>query len=171
MEGISKRIEVIANLAIIFVALLLGTILIKRYLFQSTDPPDEIAKSSSQLIKNQKLDIAGVDWSKSDKTLVLAISSSCHFCTDSAPFYQQIAKSHPKTRLLAVLLQPLSEGRRYVTSLGIKVDDVLQAPLDSIKVAGTPTLILVSSEGTVVDSWIGKLSAEREKLVLDEVNN
>jgi len=108
--------------------------------------------------------LPGVDWSKNEKTLVVAISSSCHFCTESAAFYRDI-RARTRIHTIAVLPQSVNEGRNYLNNLGVQVDEVLQAPLSSIDVSGTPTLILVGRDGTVIRTWLGKLPPELEKEV------
>jgi hypothetical protein len=111
--------------------------------------------------------LAGVDWGTNGRTLVLAISTRCHFCTDSAPFFQRISKEKPAgTKLLAVLPQAVEEARKYLDQQGVRVDDVKQTSLDSIKVSGTSTLLLVDKAGTVADVWAGKLDPSQEEDVL-----
>jgi thioredoxin-related protein len=109
--------------------------------------------------------VSSVDWSKNEKTLVMAVSSTCHFCTESAPFYRDI-RARTRVHTIAVLPQSVYEGRNYLSSLGVQVDEVLQAPLNSIDVNGTPTLILVGRDGTVIRTWLGKLPPDLEKEVL-----
>ena len=163
MKNIARTIEVIANVAIIFVAISLGIVLINRTIrsyratvTQSTNTPP---------VNHQMIQLPGVDWSKNEQTLVMAISSTCHFCTESAAFYRDIrARTHVHT--VAVLSQSINEGRDYLSNLGVQVDEVLQAPLSSIDVNGTPTLMLVGRDGTVIRTWIGKLPPESEKEVL-----
>jgi hypothetical protein len=64
-----------------------------------------------------------------------------------------------------VLPQDEAEARKYVESLGLKIDDIRKVSLDSIGVSGTPTLILVDRAGKVKKVWVGQLPAERESEV------
>jgi hypothetical protein len=66
---------------------------------------------------------------------------------ESDPFYRQLAGARESTQLIAVLPQPVKEGRQYVDGFGFEVNDVVQAPLNSINVSGTPTLLLVNRNG------------------------
>ena len=160
MKNLARTIEVIANVAIICVAISLGVVLISRTIRSS-----RATVSDSATVKNQRIQLPGVDWSKNEQTLVLAISSTCHFCTESAPFYRLI-RTHTHVHTIAVLPQTVEEGRNYLSNLGVQVDEVLQAPLSSMDVSGTPTLMLVSSNGTVIRKWIGKLPPDLEKEVM-----
>ena len=160
MKSIARTIEVTANVAIICVAISLGVVLISRTIRSS-----RVTVSDSATVKDQRIQLPGVDWSRNDQTLVLAISSTCHFCTESAAFYRLI-RTRTRVHTVAVLPQTVNEGRSYLSNLGVQVDEVLQAPLSSIDVSGTPTLMLVSRNGTVIRKWIGKLPPDLEKEVL-----
>ena len=164
---VSKKIELVANMAIIVVACLLGTVLVKNYLV--TKRTEQTSKSDSQPVNSPNVSALDIDWRQSKQTLLLAVSSTCHFCTESAPFYKQVAMGRGRTRLIAVLPQPVDEGRRYLEQLGVTVDEIRQAPLSSINVRGTPTLMLVNSDGVVIKTWIGMLAAEQQEEVLNKM--
>lgn len=61
--------------------------------------------------------ILGVDWARNQRTLVLAISTVCHFCKDSLPFYREIGATGTDVRLVAVLPQPVVEARKFFKRL------------------------------------------------------
>jgi thioredoxin-related protein len=166
MNNISKKLEVAANVAILVVALLLGVVLVKRYL--APGPPPEPPRAE-RLKPGDKLALEDVDWRQSKKTLVMVLSTNCHYCTESAPFYQRLAREksgRDDVRLLAVLPQSVEESRKYLDTNGVAVNDVRQEKSGAIRVPGTPTLIMVDSSGAVVDSWVGKLPPEKEDEVL-----
>jgi hypothetical protein len=96
-----KKVEALANVAVIITSVVVCTVLVKRYLLPSnaqpavaaaTGPVSEIANSSRKrsIEPGTKISLPGIDWSKSDRTLLLALSTTCHFCTESAPLYQQL---------------------------------------------------------------------------------
>ena len=49
-----------------------------------------------------------------------------------------------------------------VLGMYVSVDDIRQAPPDAVKAVATPTLIIVDQTGSVTESWVGKLPAEKE---------
>ncbi len=161
-----KKIEFLANLSIIVVAVFLGGVLVKRNLpssHQHSAPPDTRIKPGT------KLQLPNIDWAASDQTLLLALSEKCRFCIESAPFYQRLAreKINPDSpRFIAVLPQDVKSGQTYLTNLGVAVNDVKQSALSAIGVSGTPTLILVDNAGVVKESWVGKLPPAQEEEVL-----
>jgi len=114
-----------------------------------------------------KLSISDTQFATSGQTLILAISSTCHFCSESAPFYKKLAQKRGNIRLVAVLPQPVADGQKYLSKLGVSVDEVRQLPLDKIGVQGTPTLILLDASGIVRNSWVGFLPPEAELDVLN----
>lgn len=166
MTNLSKRIELIANIAIIVVALLLGGVLVKKYLLpgeQAATPPPDVIQPGTQL------SLAGTDWTQSDQTLLLVLSDTCRYCTNSAGFYKRLVQEKTARgglRLIAVLPQDTEKGKAYLNKLGVSVDEVKQSELDAVGVQGTPTLILVDKAGKVTGSWIGQLPAEKEAEVL-----
>jgi len=164
----SKRLEALANITTIFVSLLLSAVLVKVFLLP-TGISTHASTNHLQAAKGTSLkeSLPGVDWARNRRTLVLAISTKCHFCTESAPFFQRVGKERARdVKLLAVLPQPVDEARKYLQSEGVQVDDVRQTTLASIGVSGTPTLLLVDKSGTVSDAWQGKLPADGEQEVL-----
>jgi hypothetical protein len=125
-----------------------------------------------QLHVGAKLPITGIEWAKNERTLLIALSQGCHFCSASAPFYQRLTKEMSGRKnigIVAVLPQAVNDARNYLSKLGVSVADIRQVSLDDLGVIGTPTLILVNKEGFVTNSWRGQLPANREDEVLTQL--
>ena len=168
MNKLTKRLEQLANVAIIVVAVLIGGVLVKRYLLPQAESPH----AQARIQPGTQLSVPGIEWGKNERTLLLILSTSCHFCTESSPFYQRLAQEKAKkggVDLVAVLPQSVGESQKYLNDLGVSVDDIKQAGLDDMQVRGTPTLIMADRTGTVVESWVGKLPAEAEGEVLNRL--
>ena len=102
------------------------------------------------------------------------LSSDCRYCTESAPFYQRLTREtagRADVHLIALFPQEVEEGRKYLTNLGVSIDEIRQAAPGSTGAGGTPTLILVDAQGVVKNSWVGKLSAPEESEVLNQLAN
>jgi thiol-disulfide isomerase/thioredoxin len=166
MTNIGKKLEVLANLAIIIAGSLLAVVLVKNYLFQGPSKGLARTQTSPQPVERARLALTDVDWTQSKQTLLLVMSSSCHYCTESAPFYKRLGQSKNGTRLVAVLPESVEGGQDYLKRLGISVDEVRQSSLDEIDVQVTPTLLLVDNSGVVKKSWLGKLPPEQEESVV-----
>jgi len=177
---IRDKLDIAANVATVGVAVLVSAALIKVYLVpssqaglrsrtisapQGAQPPAEVAVGA-----NLSGRIPGVDWKKNGRTLVLAISTQCHFCKDSAPFYRKLQEQVGRNlKTVAVLPQPVAEAEQYLKSEGVRVGEVKQLSMGDIGVQGTPTLFLVDSAGVVTKVWVGKLGPEQEQWALDEL--
>ena len=158
---IARKIEVAANVAILVTACLVAVFFVRNYMAEKAGHPHTITLGTRFALKN-------INWEASRKNIVLALSTSCHYCNESAGFYRDLMKECQArgVRTIAVLPQTVSEAQSYLTSEGVKVDDVRQAPLPSLEVTGTPTLLLINHEGKVEHVWYGKLPPKDEKDVL-----
>ncbi len=164
MQTLNRTIETVANTAIIIVAVLLSITLLKPYISnRQASRPEQSSHATTETLRiGANLAGTDVDFTKSRQTLVLAVSSTCHFCTESADFYKKLAQSKNSARLVAVLPQSVEDGRTYLDKLGIQVDEVKHISLDSMGVTGTPTLLLVDNNGVIKNLWLGKLPHEEE---------
>lgn len=168
MEKLHKKGEFISNVAIIIVAVILGSFIVTRYF--NFAQPKPLAAETREIKSGENLSLPETDWSKSGKTLILALSTTCRYCTESAAFYQRLSQQKSgrgEVRLIAVTPQPADEARRYLSEHKIQVDEIRQATLDSINVRGTSTLIMTDNTGTVIQSWVGKLPPEKETEVIN----
>lgn len=170
MSSLIKKLEVSANVAIILLASLVGVIFTKNYLWPGNAGASE-SRRRNTVQPGAKLSLPGVDWAQNGQTLILALSEDCHFCSESASFYQKIVSQRQgkSLKLIAVLPQDTQSGQNYLKSLGVAVDEIRQASLSSIQVSGTPTLLLVDSNGVVKEVWIGKLPSNKESEVLSKI--
>lgn len=169
MENVYKRVELLANVAIIIVALLICGVLVKRYVIGS--PADE-NRSIKQVKAGTSISLPDVDWTASRQTLLLVLSRGCHFCSDSAPFYQRLAQktsADNDVRLIAVFPHGVDEGRQYLNELRVSIPDVRQASLALLGVTGTPMLILVNDSGVVESTWVGQLPPDQETEILSRL--
>ena len=159
------KLESLANLAVLIVAIIAGIVLLRSLSGQAA--PVRLP----MIAAGDRLAISGVDWSRHRQTLLMAIQSSCHFCSESAPFYRRMlaATSTTGVHVTAVLPEPQRVGMEYVRSLGITLDDVREASFSALKIRGTPTVMLVDERGVVRKVWMGKLSASREDEVIDTI--
>ncbi len=143
------------------VAVLLVAWIMKRY----NDPLKPRLRSTPALGSLVKL--PGVDWPSDRRTLVFVLQSGCSYCRASVGFYRELLRgnSGQKFHTLAVMPEPVKEATAYINAHMLPIDDVREADLGELKIVGTPTLLLVGSDGRVEARWIGKLS----RAVEDEV--
>jgi hypothetical protein len=162
---VAKRIEMAANVAIILASAAVIVVFARNFTRTSTDAPPTIATGTKFALKD-------AHWRSGEKTMVFAISTTCHLCNESAPFYHELVwqckQQHVRT--IAVLPQPTVEAEPYLKDKGIAVGEVRQAILSGLRINGTPTLLLVDGGGIVRSVWIGKLESSGEKEVLAKLS-
>lgn len=115
----------------------------------------------------ERVEIHGVTGADHRQLEVFALQIGCHFCKESLPFYRKLVANNnvTRTRVVFVFPQKPSEAREYLAEAGIKDVDVEQADLSSVDVTGTPTILLLDSNGVIQKFWVGKLSSSREREV------
>jgi thioredoxin-related protein len=164
MPNLRRKLETCANVAIIVLAIAAGAVLVKSYFWPQPPEPEHL--------RGKKVLLQGEDWAKNGQTLLLVLQQGCRFCSESAPFYQRLAREeneHRATRLIAVLPQDVNTSRQYLSELGVHIEEVRQVQAASLGIRGTPTLLLVNDEGVVTESWVGRLSADEEAEVIERL--
>lgn len=157
----AKRLEIATNVAILCAFLAVAALAVKR--LREPSPA-----ALHQPAVGERVSLQGVDWSKSGRSLILALSTGCHFCSESAGFYQQLVPSAVSdgVQVIAVLPQSVADSRSYLEKLGVKVPEILQSPLDSVEASGTPTLLVIDRQGRIQKAWVGKLGPDQEQQVV-----
>jgi hypothetical protein len=154
------RLEIATNIIVISVTLLVGLRLIENLFF-----PRELTIKVGQKIP----EISGYSWNKTP-TLVLALKKGCHFCEESMPFYRRLLAMQQGGQLNARLVAVFPDGSTDVTELmelqKLAIPAFPAIHLDTFRVSGTPTLILVDQNGRVIKPWIGKQDVTGENDVI-----
>ncbi|HEX8249802.1 MAG TPA: hypothetical protein VF599_16640 [Pyrinomonadaceae bacterium] len=169
MSKLSQKVELTANILIIVVAVLLVGVIAQKYFFgSSTSPPARV-----QPTIGAKMNLPEVNLSAQPKTLILVLQKGCRYCTESAAFYKRLQEhtQNKNIKLVAVLPGKTEESSAYLSELGIAGMEVKQSPLDNLQTSGTPTLILTNDKGEVTNFWIGKLPADKEDEVINQLNS
>lgn len=163
-----STLDTVANIAIILVCVIAAVVLIRNQFFPPRPPG-----APAQVEKGERFDqLKAVVPAGSDRALVVAVSPTCHFCDESIPFYKQIIdqRNQKDSRVKVIAAVPSEEAKaeeaRKFASGGATPDGMVNMDFSAIKVPGTPTLLLVDSDGKVLDVWVGKLDEGREKEVL-----
>ena len=162
MNKLDTVTSILASIAAVAV---LGQVAYSRFA-----PPQSVGgtgrRADTQALVGKELTLSNELVGGEEATVILAISTTCHFCTESAPFYKRLggirSASPHVLRLVAVLPQNNRDATEYLGNEGVAVDQVLSIPLMSLKVRGTPTVFLLDSHKQVRSVWSGKLSSARE---------
>lgn len=167
MAQLSKKVEMFISISILVFSVFVSEFLIHKYIFSSSSPPEPIR------FANKQITLPDVNWSEQPKTLILALETSCRFCNESAPFYKHLIASvnNKNVKLIAVLPTDIEESRMHLNKLGLSDLEVKQADLDSLRVSGTPTLLLVNDKGEVTNYWVGKLPQNKQAEVINKLTS
>jgi peroxiredoxin len=164
------NIEFGLNIVIAVAIVLIAGVIVKRTFF-----PAEIngptLEQQGQMLLGTRINVPGADWAQNKKSLVFFLKKDCIYCETIAPGYRDLIRDAQKLniKLIAILPNSVEEGRRYVQTLGLSIDNVQTGSLSSYKIPGTPSVLMVDGEGTVRGIWIGAEPGRdremREKLV------
>lgn len=167
MKRLNHKLELIANVSIILLALVIGGVLIKKSVF----PGDLRNTDQAELRAGDRIEAIDENWQGNRKMLILALQAGCRFCSESAPFYKRLLETIEREQVAVIAVFPteVDESTRYLERLGVTGIEVRRLPLNSLRVRGTPTLILADSNGKVTDIWVGKLSADQEANVMSKL--
>ena len=166
MNNLSKKSESLIGIFIILFSVFISGFLIYKYVLL----PSASSKSIDTSVKTE-VQLGNINWAEQSRTLVMALQTSCHFCTDSAPFYKRLVEKikGKNIKLIAVFPTDVKEARAHMDKLGLADIEVKQIEPNAFQVDGTPTLILLDQKGEVINHWIGKLPPEKEAEVVNEL--
>jgi thioredoxin-related protein len=166
MSNAKQKIEVAANILIIVAVVILIGVVAQKYFYSSSSSSAPPPYQSPAV--GQKISLPDVDFSKSNKNVLLMLQRGCKFCSQSAEFYKTLVqKTQGKNvKIIAVLPQKKEEAEEYLTSLGISGIETREAQIETFQVGGTPTLVIVNDKGEISNVWVGKLQTNEENEVI-----
>ena len=146
-----------------------------RNLARPTPPtrtPPTAARPQFDYAPGEKLQpIAGLKTVPGKATLLLVVKSTCIYCNQSIDFYRRVVervRSNSKPlQLVGVCLEPSEACAAYFKKNNVAVNLTIGVPPASLKVSGTPTLLLVDESSNVKSVWLGALPADGEQAVLE----
>lgn len=110
----------------------------------------------------------GLSFGNADLTVLIGMSSTCHFCQGSLPAFRELTKyftgRSTRSRVVALSLEPADALGAYLAKNGLADVKVISvessAPLATIA-ARTPQIVAVDSAGKVLASWTGQMSDDQ----------
>jgi hypothetical protein len=162
------KLEKATHVCLIGVCLLAGGLLIEQRFFSS----DEQDTYSPRSLVGREVNLPGADWHAAPVSVLLQISSTCHFCNESMPFYRQLVAARQagaaKVPVIVASADAVPVIQKHLADEQVTVDRVLHSRLQEFGM-GTPTVYIVDSNGTVQRVFIGKLDSSGEKELLSIV--
>src|SRR5437588_1264244 len=151
---LKSYLEVATNVAALLVALVvLGIFAWNQFTRHS------IPQLQAGLQKGQDfVQVPGINFNTLSQTLIIAMSTKCHYCAESLPFYKQLAEAQrangQATHIVAVFPNREDEVKQYVQQNKLDLETIAGVNLDALNISGTPTAVLIDSSGKVRDFWV-----------------
>lgn len=149
-------LEKITNLTIIVVALIVGITYIQTYRRQAEPPIAVVSDRLAKILPDNQ----------ASGYLVLALSTECHFCTESMPTYRAFVSSG-RVNFTAIFPQTADKGSNYLTENRLVIPHIVGGlDYNELGINGTPTLVAFDSHKKFIKTWRGRLSPQQQAEVL-----
>ena len=163
-SAMAMRLQAAANVAVLLASVGVLWMAWQRSQPTGPEPPPTYA------VGEQMDAVDGVDFRRSERTLVLALREDCRFCQDSVPFYQKLsaaagAIAGRDLQFTVVSTDTQTALSMYLKANHVEVDHIVSIRPGALKIPGTPLLLMVDSDGVVQRVWRGRLAADQEKEV------
>ena len=159
------RLEKTATATLVFSFLLLAGVVTRGYV-KNRAANRAVAP---QVKIGEAIKIPDASPGKSHSTLVLVLSSGCHYCMEDLPFYKQLSdfrRPSADIRLLAALPEDVNSARAFLEGAGVFTDGILSLAPGDLGVRIVPTLLLLDRDNKLQAYWAGALSREAQQEVL-----
>jgi hypothetical protein len=156
------------NLVFIVAAVILATLAVRQQFAggDATGRPPGYAKGEAAPA------LQGLDFSTQERTVVLFATTRCRYCAESMPFYQRLGEkvaARRGARFVVVSPEPTAALAAYLQGRQVSPSAVLSVEARSVRVRGTPTLLVVDRRGQIDEAWEGKLTPAQEEAVLSSL--
>ncbi len=169
-RGLKAKLEIATNIAVLVAAAVVVAYFGAQFLRGGSPRLPAGPRAGSRLVG-----LEGYSFTANRKTLILALRTDCKYCEASIPFYKELATTLSLAacgeNLLAVFPDDQASVQAFLSSEELAVPAVSNVSLTKLGVSGTPTLILVNDQGTVLEAWVGQLAPEQERKMLEEVRS
>lgn len=163
----------VTNVATLMACLAVCFAVGRQYVWPRNAPPPVSGPALPYNSGDRLQELSKVNFAAAPQTVVLFVKSTCHFCEMSMPFYQALSDSALRKngafRFVVVSSDAPAVTRDYLGQHKVGVDEIVSVTPGKTKVHGTPTLLVVDRNATVVNAWIGLLRNEGQQQVLQQL--
>lgn len=160
------KLETATHVFLIALCCLAGGLLVEQRFFSEPDPGTASAPANPV---GREIRLPGADWQAAPVSVLLQISSTCHFCNDSMPFYRELMAaretSAAKVPVIVASADAVNVIAQHLVDEKVTVDKVLHSRLAGFA-AVTPTVYIVDSKGMVKRVFVGELDSSGQKELL-----
>lgn len=151
-----RYLEVITSVAVVLTALAMLWIFISGSVLKPSN-----SKPLDGLHTGESLpQLPNYSYGDTDKTLIIALSTKCRYCTEEVTFFNELAgtRNNNSTRILAVFPESSDEVEQYVRAKNLTINFIAGIKLEQLNLASVPAEILVDRKGKILNFWIGGLA-------------
>lgn len=156
-----RRIGRLLNAAIVVMFLVTAGLLVRG---SFSGPPE-----APTLAPSAQIFIEGIDWAKSERTLLIAVRRGCDYCSRSGRFYRRLLdglRGRADIRAATIYPDEAAQGEAYLREIGLAPVESRREALAPLGIGFVPTLALVDKNGVVGKVWVGELSPKKESEVM-----
>jgi hypothetical protein len=156
--------EAISNALTIITCLAVCGVVLPRYISKPRVEPSHLPSGSAAP------PISSLSYTAVQRTVVIAVSSTCEFCGDSAPYFREIADIADSRTDLQVVVAGVEAPDRlaeYVRQNHLGSVAIATVARGSPLVRFTPTVVVVDASATIRGSWLGRLDENKTREVLN----
>jgi hypothetical protein len=161
------KLETATHIFLIALCCLAGGLLIEQRFFSEPDSAPTVGNLVGREVK-----LPGADWQSAPVSVLLQISSTCHYCNDSMPFYRQLMaarqSSTAKIPVIVASADAVTVMQQHLADEQVGVDKVLHSRMEGFGTV-TPTVYIVDSKGMVKRVFVGELNSSGQKELLSIV--
>jgi hypothetical protein len=164
-------LESATNLAIIAAAIVFIATMGKVWVDHSRAPEREPTPRyvRGDIVSDLPGMTAGV-FAEGNTALFVFVNSACAFCTTSMPFYARLldlSRGGAVAPIVFASRESRSATRDYLEQNGISGVEIVELGHERApKLRLTPTMLLISSTGLVLEQWTGQQSTDGEATVV-----
>jgi hypothetical protein len=126
------KLETATHVFLIAVCCLAGGLLIEQRFFSGEDS----GLPTAPTVVGREVKLPGADWQSAPVSVLLQISSTCHFCNDSMPFYRKMMAarqaSGAKIPVIVASADAVPVMQQHLADRQVSVDKVLHSRLDGL---------------------------------------
>jgi thiol-disulfide isomerase/thioredoxin len=156
-------LERVTNVCLVLTCVLVSALVVQRFRSPDVQAPPGIQQYA---VGESVPALDGVRFGDKSKTVVLMLASTCGFCTESMPFYAELAAKRASGNFQIVVggFEPVAKLGAYLAAHGAQADHIVTVKPGTIKAAGTPTLIVVDANRRVLGTWHGALRGREDSV-------
>jgi hypothetical protein len=173
-----KKLDIIATVAIITLALLISVTLLRQHIGRAKARDGAAAAEAAleaDLSQGKYVSPpAGYRWEEHSRTLLLALRYGCVHCEHNMSLYRELhdrsGGEAATTSLLSIFPDDAFVAQHDIDVHGLHgMAFLANVDFDKEHVFGTPTVLLVDNHGTILRSWIGELSKDKQDEVMQSI--